>query len=64
MSLSYCLSSSKVQMSSEAMDYLKLELKEAPFKSALTHLKKKGLHEQFKSLNRLLVMLGRDSIDV
>lgn len=64
MSLSYCLSSSKVEMSSEAMNYLKVELKEAPFRSALTHLKKKGLNEQFQSLSKLLTMLGRDKIDV
>jgi glycosyltransferase involved in cell wall biosynthesis len=64
MSLSYCLSSSTGDLSQQALEYLQLTLKEAPFKSALTHLKRKGLNEQYQSIQRLLGMLGRKVIDV
>ncbi|MBD8793244.1 glycosyltransferase family 2 protein [Pseudomonas syringae] len=59
MSLSYCLSSSTVALSAESLAYLNVQLKEAPFKSAMTHLKKKNLNEQYQSIQRLLTMLGR-----
>ncbi|MBS4086636.1 MULTISPECIES: glycosyltransferase family 2 protein [Pseudomonas] len=59
MSLSYCLSSSKVELSSDSLSYLSEQLKEAPFKSAMAHLKKKNLNEQHQSISKLLTMLGR-----
>jgi glycosyltransferase involved in cell wall biosynthesis len=64
MSLSYCLSSSTSELSQQSLDYLQVTLKEAPFKSALTHLKRKGLNEQYQSIQRLLGMLGRKVIDI
>lgn len=62
MSLSYCLSSSAHDLSDDSMAYLQLTLKEAPFKSALTHLKRKKLNEQYQSIQKLMGMLGRKVI--
>lgn len=64
MSLSYCLSSSTHALSEESLKYLEINLKEAPFKSALTHLKRKNLNDQYESIRKLMTMLGRESIHI
>jgi glycosyltransferase involved in cell wall biosynthesis len=64
MSLSYCLSSSTHALSEESLKYLEIHLKEAPFKSALTHLKRKNLNDQYESIRKLMTMLGRESIHI
>ncbi|MBA1207525.1 glycosyltransferase family 2 protein [Pseudomonas fulva] len=64
MSLSYCISSSKVDLDHDSLTYLDATLRDAPFKTVLTLLKRRKLNEQYNNISNLLIKLGRKPVHI